>query len=543
MLEISRNVKLIKLKQFVLAKQFVMLLSCILLSSCATFDFLKLKLTPESTVKAAKLPTAWQAPLPHDGEIQKLKAFWAQFDDALLIELIEASQQVSSNVAAAKTRVAEARATRISTIGNARPDLSATVSTSRSVQQPAGAFGGQAGGQASAQQGGFAIGAFNSTNAGLQSHWELDIFGANSILVNSAKTSENAALSNWHEARVAVASELATSYFNQRFCQQQMLLNQQDIKSREESARLTAISVKAGFLGSASQALAEASLSDIKQQQAAQIARCDLNIKELVALTGLDETDLREKLNNQNFDTKSIASKNLYSIDSIPAKTITQRPDIINAEAELIAAAANVQSNKAMLLPRVSVDGSIGWMWLSGSGFKTDGKVWSLGPLSIAIPLYNSGGQQAKIKSAEVKYEESAVNYRNKVRTAVKEVESALVNLHSYSVRDKDLVQALAGYQTSFKATEAKVKAGFANLIELEDSRRLALQTETALINLEQDRINTWISLYRSAGGDWQTDTKTINQDTLLETSTSLMQESPKTTSIENTPLQKAVSP
>lgn len=482
-------------------KHIGLVITCLLLSGCASFDFFKLKQTPESVVSATKIPDAWQAPLPHQGDVAKLNEFWHQFDDALLLELITASQQVSSNVAAAKTRIAEARATRISTSGNARPDLNGTISTSRSVQQPEGSIGRESGGQNS----GFSTGAINTSQIGLQSHWELDIFGANRILVDSAKTSENAALSNWHEARVAVAAELATSYYNQRFCQAQVVLNQQDLNSRQETARITAISVKAGFLGSASQSLADASLSNIKQQQNAQIARCNLNIKELVALTGLDETELREKLSKQTFEVNKNEAKNLYIIDSIPAKVITQRPDIINAEAELIAAAANVQSNKAMLLPRVSVDGSIGWMWQSASSFKTDGKVWSLGPLSITIPIYNSGGQQAKIKSAEIKYEESAVNYRNKVRVAVKEVESALVNLHSDEARNEDLKLALQGYQASFKATEAKVKAGFANLIELEDSRRVALQTATALNTLEQDRINAWISLYRSAGGDWQT--------------------------------------
>ncbi len=511
-------------------KRISLVIACLLLSSCASFDFFKLKQTPESIVGDTKLPKAWQAPLPHQGDTAKLNEFWSQFDDELLIVLIKASQESSYNLAVAKTRIAEARATRISTIGNARPDLSGTISTSRSVQQPDGSFGGQGGGQNS----GFSTGAINTSQIGLQSHWELDIFGANRILVDSAKTSENAALSNWHEARVAVAAELATSYYNQHFCQAQILLNQKDLNSRQETARITAISVKAGFLGSASQSLADASLSDIRQQQSAQIARCDLNIKELVALTGIDEAELREKLNKQTFDVKKNEAKNLYLIDSIPAKVITQRPDIINAEAELIAAAANVQSNKAMLLPRVSVDGSIGWMWQSASSFKTDGKVWSLGPLSITIPIYNSGSQQAKIKSAEAKYEESAINYRNKIRIAVKEVESALVNLLSYEARNEDLKLALQGYQASFKATEAKVKAGFANLIELEESRRVALQTETALNTLHQDRINTWISLYRSAGGDWKTNKTEENnmvekvnatEESGLKLSTSLQQD------------------
>ena len=85
-----------------------------------------------------------------------------------------------------------------------------------------------------------------------------------------------------------------------------------------------------------------------------------------------------------------------------------------------------------------------------------------------------------------------------------KEVETALVDLHSTQARHNNLQQALVGYQASFKATQAKVSAGFANLIELEESRRLALQTEINLMNMLQTRTNAWVSLYRAAGGDWQ---------------------------------------
>ena len=78
------------------------------------------------------------------------------------------------------------------------------------------------------------------------------------------------------------------------------------------------------------------------------------------------------------------------------------------------------------------------------------------------------------------------------------------MTLHSSGQRHDDLQQALTGYQASFKATEAKVRAGFANLIELEQSRRDALQTETSFLNLLQSRTNAWVALYRAVGGDWQ---------------------------------------
>lgn len=475
----------------------------LILSGCAGFnlDFLKLIRTPDNIVKETKIAAQWQAPLPHGGKTENLNQFWQQFDDALLLELIDSAQQVSSNIASAKARIAQARSARISTNANTLPTLDANFSASRALQQPAGSVGGQQGGS-------FSQGATNSAQIGLQAAWELDLFGANKILVESAKMTESAAQANWHEARVAVAAELATSYFNQRFCNATLAVLQKDAKSRQESARLTAISVKAGFTPQAAQYLADASLADAKQQLNAQQAQCDSNIKELVALTDLPEATLREKLNQQIFLANTLSDKKLYEINNIPAKTIAQRPDIYNAEAELVAAAATVQSKQAARLPRVSLNGSIGWLKTSSSDFSSKGEVWSLGPLSITLPIFDAGKRKAAVTEAEAQYEASAANYRSRVRVAVKEVEQTLVNLHSAGLRQADLQQALSGYKASFTATEAKVRAGFANLIELETSRRDALQTETNLLNLLQSRTNAWVSLYRSAGGDWQ-----VNKD------------------------------
>ena len=477
------------------------------LNGCALLDSLKLNKTPDAIVKENKLPANWQAPLPHDGKVEKLGQFWQQFDDTLLLELIESAQQVSPNIAAAKTRIAQARSARINQVAIARPNLDATFSTSRAVQQPetkskGGNDGAGFAGSPTSGGNGFGSGATNTTQIGLQSAWELDLFGVNKGLVDSAIKTENAAQAGWHDARVAVAAELATSYMNLRFCNAQAAILANDLTSRRETARITAISIKAGFTAPASQYLADASVRDTTQQLNAQQASCDATIKELVALTDMSEPALREKISVQSFNVANMQNK--YQIDAIPAQVLTQRPDIINAEAELIAAAADVQRKQATRLPRVSLNGSIGWMWLSGVGFSGNGKVWSLGPLSIELPIFDSGKRKGETDSAQASYDESAVNYRNKLRVAVKEVETALVDLHSTQTRHNDLQQALVGYQASFKVTQAKVSAGFANLLELEESRRLALQTEINLVNMLQTRTNAWVSLYRAAGGDWQ---------------------------------------
>ena len=481
-------------------KHQLLLLSvlCLTLSGCSAMQKLSQKYNPKSTVGTTKITEKWQANLPHGGNRANLTQFWQQYQDTLLLELIEASQKESVTLASAKARVAKARATRTQANATLFPAVDGTASASRIVQQPATSFNVGGPEQGSQSSGGDPI---NTWQVGAQASWELDIFGANRGALAASLAQENAANAGWHEARVSVAAETANVYFNQRFCDMQADVLQADVDSRAESLRLTEITVIAGFSAPANSHLAKASLADARQQLKAQQAQCDLEVKALVALTNLDEPVLREKLKAQTFTSGHEAG--LIALNALPAQIIAQRPDIYAAEADLVSAAADIQSTYASSLPKVSLNGSIGWMWLSGSGFSNNGKTWSLGPVSITFPIYHPGVKEATLASSEAKYEESAAIYRNKVRGAVKEVEEALVNLHSANTRQADIVEAIKGYQASFDATQTKVNAGFANLIELEEQRRILLAAQTNAINNQKLRVLAWVSLYRAAGGGW----------------------------------------
>ncbi|HPX88886.1 MAG TPA: efflux transporter outer membrane subunit [Methylophilaceae bacterium] len=490
-----------KLTIFVLAACYASL------TGCSAMQKLSEKHSPQNTVNNTKIAEKWQASLPHSGSAANLTQFWQQFDDALLIELIEAAQKESATLASAQSRIAQAHASRVNANAKLLPTVDGTASASRSVQQPATSINTGQPGQGSQSSGGEPI---NSGQVGAQASWELDIFGANRRAFSANQAQENAANAGWHEARVAVAAELANSYFNQRFCTLQANALQADVLSRAESLRLTDIAVGAGFSALANSHLAKASLADAQQQLKAQLAQCDAEIKVLVALTNFDEFTLREKLQAQTF--KPSLNGQLFALNEIPASVIAQRPDIYAAEADLVSAAADIQTTYASSLPKVSLNGAIGWMWLSGGGFgTTDGKTWSLGPISITFPIYHPGVKEANIAKSEAKYQEYAAIYREKVRNAVKEVEQALVNLHSTEVRQADIETALNGYQASFDATQTKVNAGFANLIELEDQRRVLIAAQNNVINNQKLRTLSWVSLYRAAGGGWD---KTVLSDT-----------------------------
>jgi outer membrane protein TolC len=123
--------------------------------------------------------------------------------------------------------------------------------------------------------------------------------------------------------------------------------------------------------------------------------------------------------------------------------------------------------------------------------------------LALTLPLFDGGRRAANVGAAYARYEEAAATYRARVRQAVREVEEALVNLHSTGARSQDVLTAAEGYRASFNATESRYRNGLASLVELEETRRTLLAAETAVAGLDRERRAAWVALYRAAGGGW----------------------------------------
>lgn len=473
------------------------------LGGCTTLDEITQKFNPAATVENTKPPANWQATLPHGGEISNLNEFWQRYPDPILLELIEAAQQNAPTLATATANLAEARANRVRANAVRLPRLDANASATRALQQPKdmefsgnGVGGVQAGINESS----------DTSQASLQAAWELDLYGANKALTHAASMQESAAQADWHEARVAVAAEAATSYFNYLLCQQITATQAAIARSSTESARLSEIAFNAGFLDASKQTTAQANAADARQQTRYQALQCELEVKNLTALTYWPEPQVRKKLATAQSSRPDLNLQKLFIINEIPAQVLAQRPDIYHAEAELVRAAAIIKNAAAERYPKVTLNGSIGWMRLSSDSFKSNGRVWSLGPVSLTLPIFDGGKLKANQELAEARYAEAAAKYRGTVQTAVKEVEDALVNLHSTGEREADVKQALQNLQANLTAIETKQKAGFASMIDVEDARRSLMQAQKSALTLQQARANAWLNLYRAAGGGWEQD-------------------------------------
>ncbi|NVM90679.1 efflux transporter outer membrane subunit [Variovorax sp. SG517] len=446
----------------------------------------------------APIPAQWHAPLPHGGSLASLANWWSQLDDPLLVELIAAAEAASPNVASAAARVAEARFTRVQAGAALLPSLDGTASASRG---PVGISGGSSSGTNSGSSGGLSSSTpITTLQAGLQSKWEADLFGRLRADRDSAEAKQSSANAKWHDARVAVAAETANAYFAERACQQQLRVAEADARSRSETSRLTDLSAKAGFTAPADASLARASASDASARLTQQRAQCAVQRKALVALSGIDETTLEGKLAAAPAQRALPA---VGSIASVPAEAITQRPDVYAAELGVASASADVGSAEAERYPKLTVSGSIGRSQYRVSGVHQSLETWTVGPISLTVPLLDGGARKANADAAKARYAEAVSLYRANVRQAVREVEEALVNLDATNARTADADAAVKNYQASFDATQARYSSGLASLFELEDSRRTLFSAQTARVTLQRERTEAWVALYRSMGGGW----------------------------------------
>ncbi|MGB3070641.1 MAG: efflux transporter outer membrane subunit [Ottowia sp.] len=440
------------------------------------------------------VPAAWQAPLPHGGRLQTLKDWWQQRDDPVLSALVEAALADSPTLAAAQARVEQARAQTAASQAELMPRLDLGANASRGNSQSLSSVGE-----------GTAPPVVTTMQVGLQAGWEIDLFGRRQALLDAAEHRREGAEALAHLARVSLAADVASGYYSLRLCQSLLATAERDGNSRTETARLAVISRDAGFTAPATTALAEASAAEGRARTRQQRTVCDSQIKALVALTGQDEARLRSQVAPLDAGASlSQASDTALSVASIPADALRQRPDIWAAEREILAARSEIDSAEAARWPSLSLGGSISRMQLRSQGMSGGLGVWSFGPLALNLPLFDGGRVAAGTRAARARYDEAVANYKGKVRQAVQEVETALVQGADAESRTEDARAAVAGYQQSFDGTQALYRQGMASLVQLEEARRNLLTAQNLLQNLKHDQQAAWVALYRAAGGGWQ---------------------------------------
>jgi NodT family efflux transporter outer membrane factor (OMF) lipoprotein len=452
---------------------------------------------------ALPVESAWQAPLPaaHGGDLQSLSDWWARWNDPALNALLSHAQGHNPTIEQAAARIREARATVTGQTAVLFPAFTARGSESKSK-------GGNQGnpfadpGQLQHMRAG-----------GIDAAWEFDVVGGARRAREASASRLTARTAEWHDARVSTAAEVAMQYANLRTCEVLVTGYAADAKSRAKTAELTQLKARAGLESPANAALAEASMAEARARLVAQRTECDTVIKALVALTGMGEAAMRDVLKP---GTATLPAPGTFGVRQVPAEWLSQRPDLIAAEAEARAASAEIGVAMADRFPRLTLTGTIGTTEFLGAGAASAGsfagRSWSYGP-ALSLPLFDFGRRAAQVDGNRARFEGAVAAYRTKVAAAVREVEESLVRLNGANERTEDANAALAGYQKFLAATEARVNAGAGSLPELEEARRSMVAANGVAVGVARERLTAWISLYKAMGGGFAQAEPALSQD------------------------------
>jgi NodT family efflux transporter outer membrane factor (OMF) lipoprotein len=422
-----------------------------------------------------------EAAVPHDGDTATLLAWWQSFDDSVLDTLLAEAEKDNPSLNQATAAILSARATRDQAAAAGRPSATASAAATRA-------------GDRSARTGAGA----NARSAGLDASWEIDLFGAVRRNTEAAGARIEAREADWHDARVSLAAEVATEYVNYRGCRLLADNERLNLQSLEQTLASTQVAAAQGLVAPADATLAEASAAGAAATLNTQEAECEIGIKALVALTGMEEDALRRLLGHGG-EAQPLPDGARLNVTTLPVQLVSQRPDLVAAERTLAAASADIGVAEANRYPRLSLLGSIS----TTRGAAAVSTPWSFGP-SLSLPVFDGGALRAKVAGARAAYQSALAGYESAVRTAVKEVEQGLVRLDAANRRSADLASSAANYRKYYDAARVNWQAGSISLLTLEEARRNALQAEQSAIAVRRDRLLYGIALYKALGGGWQ---------------------------------------
>ncbi|HEX5126897.1 MAG TPA: efflux transporter outer membrane subunit [Rhodocyclaceae bacterium] len=460
-----------------LVARYLCLVAIVILTACAV----QLPANESPT----GIPSLWSTPPISTSEtrLAQLNDWWSQFDDPLLPALIHDAQNASPQMAQALARVAEARALARQAGAARAPSANGSASIERSKQTD-----------------GLKEPAFTDGQLSIDASWELDIFGGLRHAADAAATRAQAASLQWYDARISLAAEVAQDYVNFRNCEALANVLDEESAAQDKLAELTQLKVKAGFESPANGALANAAQADVNSQRIAQHAACEVALSQLSVVSAQDVPALRPRLSSRAAQLPRPAA---FQVSNVPAEVLAQRPDIAASERELRAAAYDVGVADADRYPQLTLNGSIGLNFVPDiHGNATTLPFWSIGP-TLTLPLFDAGRRQAALDAARARLAQAQATHEGRLRTAVGEVEQAIIQLNSASQREADAARSVAGYREFLNATDQLWRLGGGSEIDLENARRQFLTAQSTLLDVQREHVGAWITLYKAIGGGW----------------------------------------
>ncbi|MHC4154485.1 MAG: efflux transporter outer membrane subunit [Planctomycetota bacterium] len=418
-----------------------------------------------------------------------MQTWWTTLNDPILNSLIEQASAGNLDVQTAASRIRQARALLGIAAGEYFPQVDATGFYSRDRVSENGLLAP-------------AVGSPDQTNLhqiGVDSTWEIDVFGRISRSVESAKASLEASVENYRDVLVLLYAEVALNYIEVRSLQARIQYALDNIEVQNKTMKLTEDRLAAGLVPELDVQQAHLNLANTESVVPALRSQRMQTINRLSVLLGQAPGQLERELAGP----APIPDTPQEAVVGLPAELLRQRPDIRRAERNLASQTAQIGVATAELYPAFSLSGTFA---LQAQQIKDvgdwDSRTWRFGP-SFRWNIFDGDRIKSSIRLEEARTEEAFTRYGQTILLALEEVEDAMVAYKEEQVRLQALERSVVAAQESVRLVDTLYRSGLTDFQNVLDMQRALSQQQDKLAQSEGLVLQNLVLVYKALGGGW----------------------------------------
>jgi NodT family efflux transporter outer membrane factor (OMF) lipoprotein len=427
---------------------------------------------------AAPVPGEWPQPAATSGTAASELPWQQFFTDDRLRQLIEIALRNNRDLRVAILNIEQARAQYDIRRADRLPSVGAQVNASRT---PKGANE-----------------ATNLYNAGLAiTAWEIDLFGRIASLSEAALAQYLATEEGRKAAQTSLVATVASSWLALVADQELIELTRQTLATREESLRLARLRFDNGVTSELDFRLAQ-SLAETARVTLAQLTRQSaVDLNSLALLLGQPvPPDMTAQVT-----TASVSLPDLPA--GTPSEVLTRRPDVRQAEQQLVAANASIGAARAAFFPRISLTAGVGTASTELSGlFKGGSWGWTAAP-QLLQPIFDAGRNRAGLASATAARDIAIAQYERSIQAGFREVSDALAGRATFGEQLRAQSAVAEAEAARYRLSELRYNNGIASYLDLLDAQRSLFAARQLLVQTRLQQLQNQVLLYRALGGGW----------------------------------------
>lgn len=413
-------------------------------------------------------------------------AWWKQFQDPALDALIDEGLKNSKDLRIAAARVEEFAGRLTATRSQFYPQVGYGAGGSRdriserlATPVPPGVSNPQ-----------------TTYSAVLNATWELDLFGRVRRLSESAQAQLLASEEVRRGVVLSLVSGIATGYISLRDFDRQLEIARRTAETRRRALDLFELRFKGGVVS-------QVEVAQVRSEYEAAVASIPA-IERAIAQAENALSILIGRNPGPIARGKAIDELRHVAVPGgIPSDLLVRRPDIQQAEQNLIAANANIGAARALYYPTISLTGLFGYASSDlGDLFQGPARQWAYGG-SIIGPIFTFGLIEGQVAAAEAQQRQLLASYERTIQNAFREVDDALIDNRKSRERLAAQGRQVAALRDYARLSRLRYEGGYTGYLEVLDAERSLFNAELQYTLTQGDVFNALVNIYKSMGGGW----------------------------------------